>query len=432
MRFLFLSLALSALYACQPEEQPSARAQFEMGADKPGTPVPKDWRYAKYRFTIAGKEDVLVAVRVAVNEDNEATDLEVKDLTEGREDRAVETATLMGDMDADGNYAFSGTSQLPESGTDYGGKYSGTLTVTNNSVADDGCCGEMEFTSTEQGKLTLTGTKEAEDFGADDWEWEDDEVDSTSAEPAPATPAACEDFKLVFSGLKDVRREETFDLTVAAKTCDDGQTDNFNGNEVTLHFKIGTIDWTESSQSGEELDTNSTHTYENLRFNVSNNSKKTYQYKASVEKDGDSYTAVSDTFDLNPITSVDDGSCEDDNYSLEVSKQPMDSKVDADFTFEVTLKCDGMIVNDITKDKAASAPITRVQYKKGSTGNWTDSSMIKDNDGNLKEVAGALKGGKKEFTKSFNGVAASLQYRIGVTINGEEHIATTDTFDITQ
>lgn len=429
MKLLFLSLALSALYACQRDELPAAGVKFEKGSDIAGTPAEKDWHYAKYRFTLAGTEDVLVAVRVAVNDDNEATHLEVKDLTEGRENREVEKATLAGTMNDDGNYDFRGTSVLTEGDTDFGGKYSGTLTVTNGSVADDGCCGEMKFTSTEQGTLTFTGTR-MEDFSADDWTWEEA---GTGAEPA-ATPAECEDYKLVFSGLKNVRRGEEFDFTVTALTCDDSPTSNFNGNEVTLHFKVDETEWKESTKTGKELDDPSTRTYKNHRFAVNDNSKVRYQFRASVAHDHDDdentnnipYTAESDVFELNPITAVDDGSCAG-TYSLEVSEQPVNTAVGVDYTFEVTLKCDGTTVSDIAEDKAASAPITKVQFKKGSTGSWVDSSMIKD-----KEVAGALDGGKKTFTSNFDGRVASLQYKIGVTINGKTYEIDTNKFDITE
>lgn len=422
MKFLFLSLALSALYACQRDELPAAGVKFEYSPEPdPATPAEKDWRYAKYKFSLDKYKDVLVAVRVAVNEDNEATHLEVKDLTAGKEDWEVEMATLMGEVNADGNYAFSGTSELQEGGTDYGGKYSGTLTVTDDSVAENGCCGEMTFTSTEQGKLTATGTKEAEDFSADDWEWDDD-VDM-SAEPAPADPSACEDFKLVFSGLKDVRRGEKFDFTVAAKTCDDGQTDNFNGKELTMEWRYDGEQWFESRISGKKLDENSTRTHEDYNFVIGDNSKKRYQFKASVEKDGAPYATESDAFDLNPAIDVKD-SCTDGNYELKVSKQPMNAKAGARITFEVTLECDGAIVSDIAKDKAASAPITMVKYKMNGMGDWTDSA--------LKKTAGALGAGKKEFKLIAGAKSTDLQYMIGVTINGEIHEATTNKFDITE
>ena len=423
---LLLSLALSALYACQRDELPAAGVRFQLTpTDSAGTPAKTYWRYAKYRFTLAEYEDVLVAVRVEVNEDNEAIKLEVKDLTAGKEDWEVEEATLTGEMDANGNYAFSGTSQLNEGGTDYGGKYSGTLTVTDGSVADNGCCGKMEFTSTEQGKVTLTGTKLMEAFSAEDWTWDDDEVDM-SAEPSPASSAECEDFKLVLSGLKNVRRDERFDFTVAAKSCDDSSTSNFNGNTVTLEYKTGKSNWMESRRSGKKLDDPSTHTYKKHRFGVKDNSKTTYQFKASVEKDGDSYATESDTFDLNPITDIDDGSCAGD-YSLKVSKQPMNTKVEVTYTFEVTLECDGAIVSDIAEDRAASAPITLVKFKASGMDDWADSNMIKD-----KEVAGALDGGEKEFRRKNSQATTDLQYRIGVTINGEDYMATTDTFNITE
>lgn len=418
MKLLLLSLTLSALYACQQE---TAATKFEANL----TAVSDDWRYAKYKFSLDKYDDVEVAVRVKVNGSNEATHLEVKDLKAGREDRKVEKAILMGTMSGAGDtYNFSGTSMLEEGGRDFGGTYSGTLTVTDGSVADDGCCGEMKFTSTGQGELTFTGVR-MEVLSADDWQWEE-EAD-TGAEPE-ATSATCKDYKLVFSGLKDVMRGERFDFTVKALTCDDEETSNFNGNELTMEWKYDSGEtWRNSIISGKELDDPSTYTHEDYAFGIGDNSKKRYLFKASVTgADGVKAEAVSDAFDLNPILAVDDGSCSG-KYSLEVSSQPADAEVEKYFTFEVTLKCDSMIVSDPTTDSAARAPITLAKYKTSSMTDWVDSSMIED-----KEVAGVLTAGKKEFAASFKSAQASLQYKIGVTINGNEYTAETNPFNITE
>ena len=434
MQFLLAFSLISMAVACHKDEElpNAAEVKFQINEDQPAAAEPKDWRYAKYKFSLTDYNDVAVAVRVAVDEDNHATTLEVKDLTTGREARAVETAALTGTMSSDGGtYNFEGTSELQEGGTDYGGTYTGSITITDNAVAADGCCGEMTFQPTKgqqtDKELAFTGVKVEETFTEDEWH--------AIVTPPPSvsvpTSGTCEDYKLVLSGLKSVKRLEKFDFTVALQTCDDQATTDFAGTEVGLQLSFdGGATWSDSTFTGKSLDANGSYLYKNVSFVIDKkNSQSSYQYKTSVTIDHDkdesestadkTYAVVSEKFDLNPATSA-PGSCPDNKYSLEVIKQPQDTTADSGYVIEVALQCDGTHVTDPKKDKAASAPVTLLQFKQDAK-NWKDSTNIK----------GALKAGKRVFKPTFLGTA-TLQYKIGVTINDTQYTVETHEFNITE
>ena len=434
MKFLLL-LSVLAL-ACQENvgNTPDAQVKYEFEIEEDNQEaVAKNWHYAKYKFSLATYKDNYLAVRVGVNDDNEAKRLELKDLKTGREARAVETADLSGENNAENTaYKFRGTSSLPDGGIDYGGEYTGSLTLdAEGSVTD--CCGEMTFKPTKgegaqtQKDLTFTGTKITETFGETEW---NAAVGVSSPSPS-VSPPECEDFKLVFSELKDIERGENFDMNVSLQTCAGEAVTKAKDVEVTLqHTHKNTTNWTDSAHTGKKLNADGNISYNKLFIviNPENHARQDFKYRASIELDHDddastdpkTYTAESNTFALNPATDV-VGKCADDNYSLEVSKtNPTgDVNVGATYTIKATLKCDGNVVSKITEDKAANAPVTLLQFKSGA-GEWTDNEAEK----------GALAAGEKQFNFSVDS-PGTIKYKIGVTINGKQHTSETSDFNVT-
>ncbi len=425
MRFLLLSAALITLFACQRDEEaePTGAAKLEITLSDAAVDIERDWRYAKYEFNLDNYDPIPVAVRVSVN-GNESEKFEIKDLTDGREDRAVERADLTGTT-ADNTHSFSGTTKLEEGDKDFGGKYSGELTLTDDGaeVPDNGCCGAMTFVPTVDKSLTFSGTR-VSDFDEENWTWGDDTA--AAAQPATTT-TTCEDFQLVLNGLKDVKSKERFTFTVALQNCDGEQVTTFTDKVVTLQYKLGGGNWKNSNLTGRELDAAGKHTYNNHFIIMLDNSATTYQFQASVSIDHDdesdtdkkTYTATSVEFKLHPATSI-EGSCADDAYSLEVSQQPTDTPSGEKYTMAVSLKCGGTLVTEATTDAAASAPVTKLQFQVGS-GAWQPSKYTK----------GWLASGKKQIATHFTGAVTDLKYKIGVTINGTEYSVETEPFNIT-
>ena len=434
MKFLLAFSLLGMVFACQKEgtEQAIAEVKLQHGDKDSQTTTPGDWRYAKYKFSLAGHKDVLTALRVEINADNEAIKLELKDLTAGREARQVEIADLSGEVSTDSiTYDFNGTSALEEGDVDYGGTYTGSLTLNDDrTVADDGCCGEITFKSKagEQADevLTFMGEKVDEAFGETEW----NTAVGTSSPIPELSKEECVDFKLVFSELKDVEREEKFDFTVSLQSCDDNPVTTAEEQEVTLYYTHdGTSNWYESELKVRKIDAAGHSSYEGTSFKVGQHNQRWegVKYKASVQFDHDNdpttelktYTAESNKYTLSPATDI-AGSCSNNEYKLVVSKQPTNVKVKEGYTMEVTLKCDGVVVSDIKQDRAANAPVTKLQFKIGD-GEFKDSNHIK----------GVLGAGIRTF-KPFYPSPVTLTYKIGVTINDTEYTVKTDPFNVTE
>ena len=271
MKFLLAFSLLGMVFGCQQDEaeQPTAGVKLQAPAKVTPVEIPTNWHYAKYKFSLTGFEDLFAAVRVGVNDDNEAVKLELKDLTAGRESRVVEDAPLNGTKTGNA-YNFEGISTLVDGGTDYGGNYTGSLTLSaDGSVAD--CCGEITFTTKKDHQaddannaLTFTGEKMTETFGEAEW---NTAVGASSPSP-PVASTTCEDFKLVMSELKDVKRGEEFDLTVSLQNCDDEAVARAKDVVVKLQRTSdnGTT-WHDSAHDGKKLDDTGSHEYA-ISFNI--------------------------------------------------------------------------------------------------------------------------------------------------------------------
>ncbi len=168
MKFLLAFSLLGMVFACQQDEIAVTLGETEENtseedAKKAGVSV--EYRYAKYKFIKSGYKDVLMAVRLRID-DNVPKKLELKDLKEGREEREIESANLY-KVDADSSdtmYAFTGDSELEDDigkDEDHGGNYTGTVKLNDDKkVADDSCCGDMTFAPNIKQDLKFKGIKE--------------------------------------------------------------------------------------------------------------------------------------------------------------------------------------------------------------------------------------------------------------------------------
>ena len=152
MKFLLMLIVLGVFSACGLEED---KAQHKFAIRKK---VSAMYYYTKYRFALAGYDNVDVAVKVAV-QSGRATTLWARDLIVTA--NSLEEATLT--TSGTNNVNFNGTS-----GGDVGGTYTGRL-ETGERGEVTGCCGEMTFRPTAASTLQFAGNK-LEDLSAEEWE----------------------------------------------------------------------------------------------------------------------------------------------------------------------------------------------------------------------------------------------------------------------
>ncbi len=165
MKFLLMLVGLGLSFACGMEEE-EAQHKFTIKKKALGSVV---HYYAKYRFALAGYEDVDIAIKVAV-QSGQAKTLWARDL--GATTNPLEEATLT--TSGTNNIRFSGTS-----GGDFGGTYTGRL-ETDAQERVTGCCDEMAFVPTAASTLLFVGSK-LEDLTAEQWA----QLGSGPTRPAP-------------------------------------------------------------------------------------------------------------------------------------------------------------------------------------------------------------------------------------------------------
>ena len=303
MKFLLTFSLLGMMFGCQQEDAAGTKGEVnkvasEEDATEDGISV--EYRYANYKFIKSGYNNVNAAIRLTIHDDVPVM-LELKDLKEGREEREVEEIEL-NKVDADSSdtvYAFEGQSVLPDekdNSKDHGGKYTGTATLNDGTVTDDGCCGDMTFVPNIKDDLVFIGKKQDPAAGEafDEAWWNEVTGDDSDADEE------CAKYKLEMSDLtyanknkdplddngdggKIFTRGRYINYTVTLK-CLDNDSVITTGDEASLPVQL--------ASKHDEQDEYNDMEWKAVKKNLSEGVAE-YKYKiAKQDSDGNNYPAL--------------------------------------------------------------------------------------------------------------------------------------------
>lgn len=281
------------LFSCQESSESQVKIDYE---ESEAADEIHGYHYAKYRFSSKGYKDVMVALRVSYDSGQVPKVLELKDLTAGREARAIEEADLKVDEQDSAQIKFSGTSELKEGeegeAKDYGGSYAGKITLGGGGATAT-CCGEMKFVPTNQPEdttdLTFTGTKQTPSDGKDfDEDWWNNHTGTT---PPSGT---CDDYQVEVKvtttvgedPVNSVTRGNNFNIEVKLKNKEGTYlTDKIHSHAVHIAFKYGELGGYQTTKVeellGKKLEEGQ-YIYSGIKFSDPGIELKKYRYQATV------------------------------------------------------------------------------------------------------------------------------------------------------